>query len=89
MEIDSSPFSDIPISPPPPFSSSQVGEVSEVIVDCSRAGPGQLTLEAKPESTGSGKSEHITTDHSPCQSDDTSSIHLLPPTVFPHITSLV
>ncbi|KAG7270230.1 hypothetical protein CRUP_013947 [Coryphaenoides rupestris] len=34
---------------------AKVGEVSEFNVDCSRAGPGQLTLEAGPESPGSGK----------------------------------
>ncbi|KAJ3602536.1 hypothetical protein NHX12_030289, partial [Muraenolepis orangiensis] len=33
---------------------AKVGEVSEMNVDCSRAGPGQLTLEARPESPGSG-----------------------------------
>lgn len=43
----------------------QVGEISVVNVDCSRAGPGQLTLEAIPESsptgaaTGSGSAAHI------------------------------
>lgn len=48
--------------------SVQVGETSVVNVDCSRAGPGQLTLEAVPESTptsptgaalGSGNTLHL------------------------------
>ncbi|CAL8338413.1 unnamed protein product [Merluccius merluccius] len=33
---------------------AKVGEVSEMNVDCSKAGPGQLTLEAGPESPGVG-----------------------------------
>uniref|UniRef100_A0A8C5FXD9 Filamin B n=1 Tax=Gadus morhua TaxID=8049 RepID=A0A8C5FXD9_GADMO len=38
---------------------AKVGEVSEVMVDCSRAGPGQLTLEARPESGAGAKTEVV------------------------------